>query len=123
MFDICGNVCSGDFILVRMASGRIGRYRLYSVLSRFDGTGIHRTLAVAVGYYAPVVKTPPRPIKGLLGDGSRWVRSDRGELAHLPRGFTKPTSEFWAILERGKTNSTGTSRIDAEGNMHVGQNL
>lgn len=123
MFTVRGDVRTGDYILVRLRSGRIGRYRVFSCIWNFAHPGTCQIRAVAIGYWTPPacsVKLPNRPIKGLLGDGTRWVRSDKGELAHLPRGFTKPASEFWKILARHEACNRHTSRIDATGNMHIG---
>lgn len=105
-FTVRGNVKIDDEILIRMQSGRIGRYRLFSVLRDWMGVGDWKVKAVAVGYQTTprviegVEQNPAPKIKGLLGDGTRWVRSSSGELAHLPSGFTKPSSEFWEILCR-----------------------
>jgi len=120
MFTARGEVHFGDYILVRCRSGRVGRYRCFSVRPDFTGEADYKIQAVAIGYWSAPTAYPPKPIKGLLGDGTRWVRSDKGELAHLPSGFTKPASEFWKILARNEACNRHSSRIDSTGNMHVG---
>lgn len=112
IFRIRGDVAPGDYLLTRMCSGRIGRYRVYSRVPMLSRRGFWRVKAMAVGYWdAPASETRSlvRPIKGLLGDGTRWIRSNSGELAHLPRGFTKPDSEFWKIYHRNEINGRGTN--------------
>lgn len=112
-FTIRGQVTLGDQILVRMQSGRIGCYRLFSVRPDFMGLANWKAQGIGVNYRDDL--WPPTPkIKGLLTDGTRWVRSSSGELAHLPSGFTKPASEFWSILvrdeaRRGRSNSMRTT--------------
>lgn len=126
MFTVCGEVRYGDYILVRLRSGRVGRYRVFSVHPDFSGKGHAKILAAAIGYWQEptrVAPKPVKPIKGLLGDGTRWVRSDTGELAHLPSGFTKSASEFWKILARNEACYRHTSRIDAAGDMRTGPEL
>lgn len=119
LFSIRGYVAKNDDILVPMQSGRIGRYRLFSVIRDFMGAADWKARGVACGYQEPIPTvrpdTEPRPvvIKGLLGDGTRWVRSDKGELAHLPSGFTKPSSEFWKILTRHEARRGWADRVCA----------
>jgi hypothetical protein len=122
-FTIRGQVALGDEILVGMSSGRVGRYRLYSVRPDFVDGADWKAQGMAIGYWGGMpTTTRPRPIaepeiKGLLGDGSRWVRSDKGELAHLPSGFTKPTSDFWKILCRDEACHQGTDRMRATSDL------
>lgn len=126
MFNIRGACKMGDDILVCMSSGRIGRYRIFSLLPDFTGVGDYRARAVGVCYW-PKASVDPRPsatpvvkIKGLLGDGTRWVRSDKGELAHLPSGFTKPASEFWKVFHGGTPGSRSTNPDGTTGNPSLG---
>jgi hypothetical protein len=118
-FVIKGNVRHGDEILVRMQSRRKGCYRLYSVHRDWSRLGDWRCAGMAVGYWddPPVPEKVAPKIKGLLSDGTRWVRSDTGELAHLSSGFTKPASEFWKILARNEARRGWTDSMRATGNL------
>jgi hypothetical protein len=116
-------VAYGDTLLVRMQSGRIGRYRVFSVQHDYTGRADWQVHATGLGYMweAPPVPQPlllPAPkIAGLLTDGSRWVRSNTGELAHLPRGFTKPASEFWKIFTRDEANCNRPDSMRTTSNL------
>jgi len=107
-FRITGDVKAYDDVLVRLKSGRIGRYRLFSVLRDFSGASDWTALGMAIGYWsepqqeASMAAKPDPKIKGLLGDGSGGLRSDPGESSALSSGFTLPSSEFWKVLERNE---------------------
>src|SRR5271168_726060 len=120
-FTIRGNVAFGDQILVAMQSGRIGCYRLFSVRSDFTGKANWKAQGMAVAYWTEaesiqrVVKPALPKVKGLLGNGSGWIRSDSGQLAHLPSGFTKPASEFWKVLCRDEACNRRSNSMRANG--------
>lgn len=111
-FDIRGQIAYGDEILVRMRSGRIGRYRVFSVQKDFSGNSDWLVRATGVGYQETSKQIPQLPCHN-----ARWVRSDTGELAHLPSGFTKPASEFWKILVRDQASRDRTNSMRTTGNL------
>lgn len=111
-FLVRGQVAVGDEIRIKMRSGRIGCFRIRSRRLDFMGSGDYIVQAIALGYASD---SPPQlELKGLPVKGPRWVRSDSGELAHLPSGFTKPASEFWKILARDASSGTGTDSVCAK---------
>lgn len=122
-FTIRGAVAHGDTIVVAMQSGRAGCYKLFSVRPDFMGEGDWKAQGIRTGYWSevplvPKLDTTSHPkIKGLLGDGTRWIRSNSGELAHLPSGFTKPASDFWKVLCRDEARRGWADSIRATGNL------
>jgi hypothetical protein len=122
-FVVCGSVTKGDDVLVLMQSGRIGRYTLFSVLRDFRGGAEWRVRGVAIGYWPldllrqKSVPSTPRAIKGLLGDGSRRVQPNLGQSSPLPDGFTKSSSEFWAVLGCNETHCAGANSCRTTSNM------
>lgn len=123
-FDACfrinGDVRKGDEILVPMASGRIGRYCLFSVLPDFRSGATWMVRSCAIGYedrQTLVIRhdsVPTPTIKGLLGDGTGRSRPDFSQSLVISSGFTQPTSEFWKILvrdeaRRSRSNSMRTA--------------
>lgn len=99
-FIVCGKVCRNDEILIRLKSGRIGRYHLFSVLPDFSGVANWRVRACILGYYGEA--TSPRSkvvkIKGLLADGSRWLQPHTSEPIALPSSSLESTSEQGDLL-------------------------
>jgi hypothetical protein len=112
-------IAFGDYMLVRMQSGRIARYRVFSVRRDYTGRADWVVRATAIGYVPMVEQAMPpvSKIKGLLGDGSGGIRSNASQPAHLPNGFTKPTSEFWKILVRDEVSRDRTNSMRTTGNL------
>ena len=121
-FSICGRVAKGDEILVRLCSGSIGRFCLFSVLPNFKG-GEATTLArgILVARLRPIKRVVPKlclpapKIAGLLGDGTGGLRSHPSELVDLSSGFTEPASSFWKVLARNEARSARASQLRAAG--------
>lgn len=113
MFTIRGQVHRGDQILVRLKSGRIGRFSLFSCQRDFFGLGDYRVRGCIVGYHdrPRAAETGPTTIKGLLTDGGRSLRPGLGESPNISSGFTKPASEFWKILARNEAGHARASSI------------
>jgi hypothetical protein len=118
MFSIVGHVQIGDELLIRMQSGRIGRYRVFSRF--FDPTGVvdWHIRATAIGYLseerclAPMVK-----VQGLLGDGSGRLRSDSSQSTPLSSGFIEPSGDFWKVLCRDEARRGWTDSMRTTGDM------
>jgi hypothetical protein len=117
-FTIRGFVQRGDEILIVLRSGRIGRYRLFSVTPDFTGIGDYKVRATAIGYYrkAPVrvlsIPLLPAPkIKALLTDGSRGIRSSNSQLSDLQGGSLITASEQWKILVRNEASRARASEM------------
>jgi len=125
-FAIRGDVAKGDEILVRMQSGRVARYCLYSAIRDFHGVADWKVVGCICGYESPrqIVlehdKAPAPKIKGLLGDGSGSLRSSPSKPPDLPSGFTEPTSEFWKVLARDEACRARADRLRTAGNLRLG---
>lgn len=116
-FAIRGQVARGDEVLVRMQSGRIGCYSLFSVIRDFTGVADWKARGAAIGYTDRMVlhqRTAPcaKPeVTRLLSDGTWRVQSDSSKLADLQSGFTQPTSEFWKIRARNEARRDWTDSL------------
>lgn len=112
-----------DYILVRLQSGRIGRYRVFSALPDFSRVADWKVRAVAVGYWEPdrtMAHNPSRPApktQGLLCAPTGGIRPPVSQSPALPRGFTKPTSDFWKVFARDEACHRRTSTVRAGGNL------
>lgn len=118
-FDVRGPVARGNDVLVRMRSGRIGRFTVYSVRKDFTGMADWKATGAFI-CYEPAPATEHRPIKGLLGDGTGSVRSDKSKPALLSSGFTEPSSEFWEVLCRDEARHSWADPVRATGRLRFG---
>lgn len=122
-FSIRGHVIRGDEVLIRMQSGRVGCYSLFSVIRDFSGQADWLARGAAVGYADKVEQKPPmaalpRPqITRLLGDGTWRVQPDSSKLAALSSGFTLPTSEFWKVFARNEACGHRANSLRTTGNL------
>jgi hypothetical protein len=101
-------VARGDQIFVRMRSGLVARFSLFSVLRDFTGQADWRVRGCILGYWKN--GTPSKRQTSLVVGR---IQPDPSKLAYLQIGFTKPTSEFWKILARNEACSLGTNRLRA----------
>lgn len=122
-FTVRGKIALHDDIIVRMQSGRSGRYRVFSRQCLSASLDKWRIGTIAIGYWEDIctkpkpVTTPATSIKGLLGDGPGWVRSDKGELAHIPSSLAKSSGDFWKILCRDEACHQRTGSRSAASNL------
>jgi hypothetical protein len=124
-FTVRGFVAKGDEILVRMCSGRVGRYCLFSVLRDFSSRSDWKVRGCATGYQGmPRTYTPfRRPIKGLLGPAPRSLQPNPSQPLALSCGFTDPASEFWKILARNEACCARADKLRATGDLRFGSIL
>lgn len=118
-FQIKGNVKLGDDILVRLESGRIGRYHVYSCRPDFCQPSLSNVLAAGICYketYEPVVVEPD--VSNTLWDpaypkfvdcGVRGLQPSNGGVPDLSSGFTRGSSKFWEVLTRNEAVGRRTS--------------
>lgn len=122
-FLIRGDVAQGDDVLVRMQSGRIGRYTLFSVRSTFMAQAHWKARGIFICYQktiptlAVLSAFPEHQIKGLLGPGLGRIRPDPSKFIDLPLGFTLPSSEFWKILARNEVCCGRTGLLRTTSNL------
>lgn len=123
MFLVRGCIQRRDEILVRLRSGRVGRYQVFSCVPDFSGIGDCRIRCIAMGYWdvekPMAIRLPkvPTQIKGLLGDGTRWLRSSSSEPSDISFGLADKTGEFWKVQCRAEACSRRTSSVCAGGNL------
>lgn len=128
-FIIRGYVAKGDEILVRMQSGRLCRYQLFSVLPDFSGKANWKARGIAIEYWHTRETTQHRvepvlvPKPSLAPAPAPSVRPDRGQLATLQSGFTLPTSEFWKVRARNEASSARANSIRPASYLSTGFRL
>jgi hypothetical protein len=127
-FTIRGMVARGDYILVRLRSGRIGRYQLYSVLPDFTGTADYKAIGAAVGYHSYEVSNSLNGIKKpallLLAKNPtpfdnipRGPRPYSGELSNLSSGAIVPASDVWKLQVRNEARGTWAGSMRAASDL------
>ena len=129
-----GYICVGDEILIRLRSGRIGRYALFSVQRDFTGQADYKVHAMAIGYEStpirvkainvtsrpvvrPILALPAPKIKALLGEGSRGIRSSDSRLPDISDGTIIPASELWKVHARNEACGSRTNPLRATDHM------
>lgn len=112
-FTIKAPVKTGDDILVKLRSGRIGKYHLYSVRSTFDEHGgIFKCLGCAIQYKEKHdLALAETKIAAPTNKAVRGPRPSNDGVSDVSSGVVVRPCEYWKVLARIEATNRGSDSM------------